>query len=418
MSSEKKPSSRIITSVVEITRSASMHASNFASWPVAGARSVKRTICIAIALVLILIATYASFHTEDVNRWSNNASALLRNKGSLPWVTGGGVPEDALKLPGWRDNITWHTSDPDVQLQHWLQRLSDKENGTEVDWARNKTILLLGDSVVRDWIWRLCDNHVGHEYRKLVSLSAEVKNEKTQGWECVVPQTQTRLINGFIYGMTNYSRYDTSFISKEWPPGPWGFEDRIPDFVEQYSKYNPDMIVFNSGAWDFKFMFRRDLAENNKADIIEPDELREYGERLRQCMRMLREAFTGKKIVFLQMHPFSGHDVDARWFWSKGMKGGHDYGIDFSAKTPNATIVEDKLPHLFTRRRVSQLASTYRRVAAEEAFDDLDYWKIAGATDEGMFIRPGDAIHPADPSIAVMLDWLLEKFWRWEVYKV
>lgn len=162
-------------------------------------------------------------------------------------------------------------------------------------------------------------------------------------------------------------------------------------------------------------MFRRDLYENRKAIEIEPQELQVYGERLRQCMRMLRNAFPKQKIAFLQLHPFSGDDLKAKWFWAKGSKG--DHGIDFSVKEPNATEVDTKLPQLFSRRRVSQLASTYRRIAAEEEFDDLDYWKIAEASEEGGFIRPGDAIHPADPSIAVMLDWLFEKLWRWETYR-
>lgn len=62
------------------------------------------------------------------------------------------------------------------------------------------------------------------------------------------------------------------------------------------------------------------------------------------------------------------------------------------------------------------MASTYRRIAAEEEYDDLDYWKIAEATDPGAFIRPGDSIHPGDLSIAIMLDWVLEKLFRWETY--
>lgn len=62
------------------------------------------------------------------------------------------------------------------------------------------------------------------------------------------------------------------------------------------------------------------------------------------------------------------------------------------------------------------MASTYRRIAAEEEFDDLDYWKISEATDPGAFIRPGDSIHPGDLSIAIMLDWVMEKLFRWEMY--
>lgn len=168
--------------------------SNLASaWPSLGNRSTQRSLCILIATLLVLSATYMTFHWQDFDQYK--PSGLLHRPHIL-----GGVPPDPLKLPGWRDNITWVTSDPEVQLHHWLQKMTDKENGTDVDWARNKTILLLGDSVLRDWIWRLCDQHL-HVPKRLVSLAEKGKaTEKTQGWECIVPQTRTRLINGFIYG--------------------------------------------------------------------------------------------------------------------------------------------------------------------------------------------------------------------------
>lgn len=219
-------------------------------------RPIQRYVYILIPIVLL--ATFATLYRQDLGRWTKDPSGLLHRL--PPFHLSGSAPPDPLKLPGWRENITWVTSDPDVQLQHWLQRMSDKEDGQDMDWARNKTVLLLGDSVVRDWVWRLCDNHL-HVKKQLVSLDEKVSNEKTQGWECVVPQTQTRLINGFLYGllwlyfasaswltlsgMTNYSRYPpkSPLISREWPPGPWGFEDRIPELVKQYAKYDPDMVV-------------------------------------------------------------------------------------------------------------------------------------------------------------------------------
>lgn len=138
--------------------------------------------------------------------------------------------------------------------------------------------LVLGDSVVRDWCWRFCDNHL-RSPKQLVFLDENVKSEKTSGWDCVAPHTGTRIINGFIYGMTNYSRHSppgearSPLLSGEWPAGPWGFEDRIPEMVKQYDIYKPDMVVLGSGAWDFKFMYRRDVYENNKAVDIEPTEV-------------------------------------------------------------------------------------------------------------------------------------------------
>lgn len=210
------------------------------AWPSLRTRPIQRYFYILVPIVLL--ATFATLYRQDLGQWTKDPSGLLHRL--PPFRSLGGVPPDPLRLPGWRENITWVTSDPDVQLHHWLQRMSDKEDGEEMDWARDKTVLLLGDSVVRDWVWRLCDNHL-HVKKQNVQLDEKVKNEKTTGWECVVPQTQTRLINGFLYGMTNYSRYPpkSPLISREWPPGPWGFEDRIPELVKQYEKYDPDMIV-------------------------------------------------------------------------------------------------------------------------------------------------------------------------------
>lgn len=102
------------------------------------------------------------------------------------------------------------------------------------------------------------------------------------------------------------------------------------------------------------------------------------------------------------------------------LAGGHDYGIRFDTFTDdqqNLTFLQSTLPPMFTRRRVSQLASTYRRIAAEESWDSLDYWKIAIASEPGEFYPTHDSVHPAIPSIAIIMDFVLEKLWRWETYR-
>ncbi|RSH90014.1 hypothetical protein EHS25_001347 [Saitozyma podzolica] len=330
------------------------------------------------------------------------------------------VPLDPVAQPGWIEGDTWVSANPEAPMHNWIRRIMDKEEGPDMDWMRNKTILVLGDSVVRDWIWRLCDNFI-HGPREMVHLDpSKGDSEKTTGWLCTHPTYNLRIINGFIYGMTNYSRYptDSPLISQEWPSPPWSFEDRMPELVEQYAGYEPDMIIANSGAWDFKFMYRRDLLENRKAIDVEPEERHEYGERLRGFLGMLRAAYPTKKVAFLLMHPFRANDLDAKFFWARGLANHRpDLDVNFDGQ-PDRSI-EEKLPHLFSRRRVAQMASTYRLVAQQENMDTLDYWKIAEATEPDSFIRPGDAIHPADmPSIRIMLDFLMEKLYRWETYGV
>jgi len=106
--------------------------------------------------------------------------------------------------------------------------------------------LFLGDSVVRDLIWTWCGDFI-KEKRVLVNLDDNAQGEKTQGWLCQHPTYNLSMINGFIYGMTNYSRYDLvrnpdEIISREWPGPPWGFEERLPELKEQYDRFNVDII--------------------------------------------------------------------------------------------------------------------------------------------------------------------------------
>lgn len=334
------------------------------------------------------------------------------------------IPIDPLDLPGWREDTKWITSTPSVQLRHWLQHLMEGRE-SDIEWVRNKTILLLGDSVLRGWVYHLCDDFFQGTKQKVEFAEDADVNEKNMGWECVIPTTGTRFINGFVYGMVDYSKYpsDSPLISIDWPVGPWGIEDRIPAIVEQYKVYGVDMIVLNSGAWDMKFMYRRDVFEGRKNDDIDHEELVELSERLRECMRMIRDAWPSSKLAFLQTQPFDTDDTINRWIWARNLTeyGGHNWGVDFTdflTEKQDEASLSKTLPPMFTRRRVSQLATTYRRIASEEGWDSLDLWKIAEASEPGEFYPKADPVHPSIPTIHIILDFVLEKLWRWETYKV
>ncbi|KZO90830.1 hypothetical protein CALVIDRAFT_558448 [Calocera viscosa TUFC12733] len=382
---------------------------------------------VLLVLTLLLTSFYAApasrphvqqFTAAAINaaqttfRYGQQCSEQL-SRGSL-----GCVPRDPTRAPGWIEGKRWVSADPDAQMHDWAQRMIEREDSGEMDWARNKTILFLGDSVVRDLIWTWCDDMI-RKKRVLVKLDDSIKGwEKTQGWLCRHPTYNLSMINGFIYGMTDYSRYNLTrspneITSREWPAPPWSFEDRLPELKEQYDRFNADIIFANSGAWDFKFMYRRELKMRLPSSSIDPEELHGYGERLRKYFRLLRHYFPQQKIVWMQLHPMSSEDEGARWYWAQGL-----HPQVNGSQSPNATIVS-QLPELFTRRRLAQLGSTYRQVAAEEQVDFVDYWKIAEATEPGTFIREGDAIHPAKfPSIRIMMDMVLEKVHRLAVYNV
>ena len=122
----------------------------------------------------------------------------------------------------------------------------------------------------------------------------------------------------------------------------------------------------------------------------------------------------------------SSNDTRAKWFCASDLtsenkvRGAHRRPSLFS--TGSAGLIPDipdmrsvepyehpLFPPLFTRQRVSQLASTYRAVASDMGIASLDYWAVASAMDE--FIRDGDAIHPSTDSIRTVSDLVLEKLW-------
>lgn len=253
--------------------------------------------------------------------------------------------------------------------------------------------LLLGDSVVRDLIRAMCDAILREKATVHLDTTQEF-SEKTRGWLCEHETYNFRMINGFVYGacrvhpaappsclvgmakiqagkvagahvagrvrarrhgeltctgMTNYSAYPSDLVSSEWPAPPWNFEDRIPDFVKQYAPYEPEVVMVNSGAWDMKFLYRRDVSQgrvrqsgmwdmkevsahstgrarardrltkgayssgSKKRSGQADGQLLAYGERLRQFLRLIREAYPTQKLLWLQLHPFDTEDIIAKW---------------------------------------------------------------------------------------------------------
>lgn len=52
-----------------------------------------------------------------------------------------GVPPDPTQQPGWIENSEWVNSDPDIPMPHWMGRMIQNDDGEDMNWARNKTIV-------------------------------------------------------------------------------------------------------------------------------------------------------------------------------------------------------------------------------------------------------------------------------------
>jgi hypothetical protein len=51
------------------------------------------------------------------------------------------VPLDPVAQPGWIEGDTWVSANPEAPMHNWIRRIMDKEEGPDMDWMRNKTIV-------------------------------------------------------------------------------------------------------------------------------------------------------------------------------------------------------------------------------------------------------------------------------------
>ncbi|KAJ9094709.1 hypothetical protein QFC21_005866 [Naganishia friedmannii] len=255
--------------------------------------------------------------------------------------------DDPTVGPGWLNHWRWVPAKEGVVMHGFLDKFIEKRGGNvvgtagndehgddEMDWARNRTILFIGDSVGRELQNAWC-RAIGVD-RKSIKLNDEDEvNDKTTTSICEHAFYGVKTVFSFLYGMTNYTKPGASdVISGEWPPGPWGYEDRLPEVKQQLDRlnelslqkgadstredgkkvYEPDLIVLNSGAWEFKYMYRRDLKQGLKAYDIQWDELHELAERLKGAINLIRDLWPDAELVWVDVQPFDTNDFGARWF--------------------------------------------------------------------------------------------------------
>ncbi|KAJ9105550.1 hypothetical protein QFC19_003532 [Naganishia cerealis] len=332
-----------------------------------------------------------------------------------------------------QENV-WERSDGACESSHLLYRFTkipkDKYRDHFPEFV-NKTVFMYGDSVGR---------HLFEDYCRYLNMNMERRpfpnQEKTviywEGAVCTQPQLNFKVTHLHSYGaLTSGDKRDTELMSSilldrysgfantsdpasfeivkaAFPGGPWDFETRISRlFEEAIPDLKPDFVQLNGGAWDFLWMYNRDVKHRQYHDVIPKEDIRTFQRRLTELIDYVRFKFPEAKPLWINPHWLNPNDLNVRHAWAG----------PYLHKAPlNASEDSPLLPPLFTPRRQTQHHHALFLAAEETGIDMLDYWKIKDsfATDE--YFAGVDRVHPIETPRAVMVDMLLEKMHRWFAY--
>jgi hypothetical protein len=103
------------------------------------ARAGRFAIAIALLLLgLLLTGLDASRFRESRDLMASYAPSLSFSSSSSAGLN---LPLDPVAQPGWIEGDTWVSANPEAPMHNWIRRMMDKEEGPEMDWMRNKTIV-------------------------------------------------------------------------------------------------------------------------------------------------------------------------------------------------------------------------------------------------------------------------------------
>lgn len=342
----------------------------------------------ALTLTIIFILAMTAWNTE-------------LNFVSTPQLFTHKVPCNRYEQEGYVVGNDYKTLDDRCPDHQFLQQVLA---GESLSWLRGVKLLTLGDSILRD----LCFNLgalMGHwqidEIEGFIPNTTTPIPSKNRSRKMHLHETDFTVMSSFLYGFTDYDTTEAqNVISGEWPPAPYYWADRIREVASNMISDVgiPDVVLINGGAWDFKYMFRRDLSRGENHEYIPENDLKMYATELRKLFQHVRKEFPRAKIMWLGLHEFTDTNI-AQEFWSQGFPKPEQY------------------PALFTRRRVQQMQAAYTQAAADENIVPVPYPRIFAGIPPLEALR--DGVHPQwNPAGPIGWKMILEELWRWKQYGV
>lgn len=307
----------------------------------------------------------------------------------------------------------WERSDGQCQSNQFVHRFRSTPKDKYVDefpTLINKTMFILGDSVGRHLYEQLCDE-IGAPKQWRAPPNETTHVDYSEALVCIQPELNLTITQFHQYGFANATDLETvGYLKKCFPGGPYDFETRVPHVWDTLLADipTPDYVQISGGAWDFLYMYNRDILEKRFHSSVPAADLEAFGGRLRSLLHFSADMFPTSKIVFVNVHPLNNVDLAVKHIWGGGY---FQPPLDTSKDS-------ELLPPLFSQRRLVQHAQTLRRVAEEEEVDTLDYWKLKDSFNAEEFWAPNDAVHPNTAPRVAMVEMMLEKLHRWSLYGV
>ncbi|KAI5480285.1 hypothetical protein MNV49_001244 [Pseudohyphozyma bogoriensis] len=303
---------------------------------------------------------------------------------------------------------------------------------TPLPFLRDKTILLLGDSVTRKMSRQSC-NTTGGVWRpfphkrswKVVGGTNDGRLDYDPlGYECEWPEQRFRIGVGFIYGMSDFGTPDfppareddgerratlsTSrlpLFAPERSMPPYSFEERFELAERAWEAHfaePPSLVVTNFGAWDFRAMFFNDVRLNVSLPTIPSSLVTSFQERAVKAFRLLRTLWPASHHAHISLHDLRTDD--------EGLRGG--WRLDALKQGGKKKPRKDRTtPLLFTPARISQLQEAYGEVTEAEGVDVLDAKRLFAGLRPEVYLK--DHIHLSEDFGTVWLwEMVLEHLWR------
>ncbi len=150
----------------------------------------------------------------------------------------------------------WDPFEPSLtRPPHLFQAINERQ---PLSWLRNKTLLVIGDSVDRYATQFFCEL-VHSEFRRGNMTDLNAPNDPgylshdTSPVRCRIDHYDFEIVDFSHYGMQNDSEDFWSF--KQGYTAPGLMENRIPLLHDLFGKYNrqPDMIIMGSGICHYRY---------------------------------------------------------------------------------------------------------------------------------------------------------------------
>ncbi|CAH7666041.1 hypothetical protein BY996DRAFT_4575004 [Phakopsora pachyrhizi] len=191
-----------------------------------------------------------------------------------------------------------------------------------LNFLRNRTILILGDSVDRNSLQHFCQL-ISRPIRLTTwGGSNQTDNLDHRGLPhlCRIDELDFSAVNGFHYGMDDIDLFNDPNRHPDWH-SPGKFEDRLEELISPYlrshipgSRRKPSLVVWSSGLWDVAFFGTEDERRNSSFhSALDRGRLDWWMSRARQTITSTRHHFPDSLLVMRMMHRVNGDSEETGW---------------------------------------------------------------------------------------------------------